>query len=175
VGEQTLSFNSYYLQSISVCAGKVMADEKVPPYSKSMSLGSIPDRLEGTHMGGGGATNGAMEVEEEEEFTTVTLVAKYAKEQITLDGLPVWTTISQVKEMLREQTNILPKRQKLVGLVAQTGGAKGVHDQLPVGQLKAKKGKPTAAAAAASDDGDADTSRIIMHQFILMGTPEEST
>jgi len=57
--------------------------------------------------------------------------------------------------MLQEQTRILAKRQKLVGLVAITGGTKGVVDDLPLSQLKAK-GKTKG-----------------QHQFILMGTPEE--
>lgn len=114
---------------------------------QSSSLGSLPDKMEETH------------VDEKEEFTTVTLVAKFAKERITLDGLPPSTTIGQVKEMIHEQTRILPKRQKLVGLVAKNGGAKNVVDDLPLSELKVK--------------GKAGEERIITHQFILMGTPEE--
>lgn len=98
--------------------------------------------------------------DDEEPFKTVTLIAKFKKEQITLDGLPPSTTILQVKEMLRERTRVLPKRQKLVGLVAITGGAKGVQDNLPLSELK-EKGKSSS------------TSLSYTHQFILMGTPEE--
>jgi ubiquitin-like domain-containing CTD phosphatase 1 len=92
-----------------------------------------------------------------------TLVAKFGKERITLDKLDASTTIGQVKELLQEETFVLPKRQKLVGLIASEGGAKGVHDDLPISELKVKD-------KAKSDDSSPNE---IVHQFILMGTPEE--
>jgi len=107
------------------------------------SIGSLPDRMEETHV---------------EEEPSVTLVAKFNKERITLEDLPSSTTIGMVKEMLQQRTRILPIRQKLVGLVALKGGAKGVTDDLALSGLKVK-GK--------SSDAN------ITHQFILMGTPEE--
>lgn len=106
----------------------------------SSSIGSLGDRFE----------------------AAVTLVAKFGKERITLDDLDASVTVGEVKEMLQEQTRILPKRQKLVGLVALQGGAKGVHDNLPLSGLKVKGGSKKAAPGEAT-----------MHQFILMGTPEE--
>ena len=100
--------------------------------------------------------NGASEVDD----PGITLIAKYSKQRFVLDDLASDTTILEVKMMLQEKTRILPKRQKLVGLVAKEGGAKGVTDDLPISELKAK-GKTT------GDNGE------IAHQFILMGTPED--
>jgi ubiquitin-like domain-containing CTD phosphatase 1 len=85
---------------------------------------------------------------------TISLVAKFMKERIVLTDLHPLTTILEVKEMLQERTRILVKRQKLVGLLAQEGGAKGVIDTLTLNKLKLK-------------------SNTTSHQFILMGTPEE--
>lgn len=85
----------------------------------------------------------------------ITLVAKFGKERITLEDLPQITTIGEVKMMLSEQTNILPKRQKLIGLSANGGGK--VTDDVLVKDLKNKNSKKSAGAM----------------QFILMGTPEE--
>ena len=82
---------------------------------RSSSLGSLGDRM-----------------------GSVTLVAKFGKERITLAELDAQLTVGQVKVLLQEQTRILPKRQKLVGLIAQQGGAKGVHDDLPLSELKVK-------------------------------------
>jgi ubiquitin-like domain-containing CTD phosphatase 1 len=96
---------------------------------------------------------------------TLTLIAKFGKERITLEDLSAETRIGEVKEMLQEITNILSKRQKLVGLVATKGGAKGIHDDLLLKELKVK-GKSSSA------DKLNDTVSIT-HQFILMGTPEE--
>jgi ubiquitin-like domain-containing CTD phosphatase 1 len=104
------------------------------------SLCSLPDQMEATHI-------------------SITLVAKFGKERITLLRLASSTTIAQVKYLLHEETRVLPKRQKLVGLVSNTGGAKGVHDALPLSELKVK--------------GKSDGSDEIVHQFILVGTPEE--
>lgn len=90
---------------------------------------------------------------------TVTMVAKFGKDKITLEKLESVTTIAQVKEMLATKTGVLPKRQKLIGLVSKKNGVK-VDDTFLLGDLKVKGKK-------SNDDG------IIVHQFILMGTPEE--
>lgn len=97
--------------------------------------------------------------DDDSDFKTVTLIAKFGKDRLTLDGLPESTTIFQVKEMLHEETRVLPKRQKLVGLIAENGGTKGVNDNLRLSELKIK--------------GKVGADRIVTHQFILMGTPEE--
>ena len=96
----------------------------------------------------------------------VTLVAKFGKERvITLDNLDGnATTIGQVKQLLQFQTNILPKRQKLVGLVALQGGARGVHDDLLLSGLKVKNN---------NNNNNNNATTVIKHQFILMGTPEQ--
>ena len=84
-----------------------------------------------------------------------TLVAQYGKEKIVLADLPsATTTVGHVKEMLREKTGILPKRQKLIGLKAAKGA---VGDDTPLSELKVKGNK----------------GGTVVHQFILMGTPEE--
>ena len=103
-----------------------------------------------------------VETKEQEETTMnsasgITLVAKWGKERITLEELPHVTTIGEVKVMLSEQTNILPKRQKLIGLSANGGGK--VTDDVLVRDLKNKGSKKSI------DD--------LTFQFILMGTPEE--
>jgi len=87
---------------------------------------------------------------------TVTLVAKFGKLKITLDGLSTTTTISEVKVKLEEKTRVLPHRQKLIGLKAKSGA---LNDDTKLAELKVK-GK-------SSDDC------VTVHQFILMGTPEE--
>ena len=90
--------------------------------------------------------------------TVVTMVAKYGKEKITLNDLPsVSTNVGHVKDLLRERTGILPKRQKLIGLKGQRKGST-VDDDTPLSDLKVKGGNNVAA---------------VVHQFILMGTPEE--
>lgn len=71
--------------------------------------------------------------------------------------LPPATTIAEVKLMLSEQTRILPKRQKLIGL---SSGSGKVTDDLPLKDLKVKGSK------------DSKTTNAIF-SFILMGTPEE--
>ena len=95
--------------------------------------------------------NIALDAETETGVVGITLVAKFKKEQIELTDLHPMTTILEVKEMLQEMTNVLVKRQKLLGLVAREGGTKGVIDSLTLDGLVTKNGK---------------------HQFILMGTPE---
>jgi hypothetical protein len=180
---------------------------------RTSSLGSLPETLESTHIlpvndgndsdsnfnrivpnkidqssstkdnaaagaGGGGAYY-------------VTLIARYGKQRkITLERLDAAsTTIGHVKEMLHRETNILPKRQKLVGLAAKSIGSSAdgtgsnhgrgvVHDALPLCDLKelakGSKAKSAASAAAAAATSEGETvATIIVHQFILMGTPEE--
>ena len=108
-------------------------------HRKPSSVGSLPD-----------------EMQDLSTAPTVTLIAKFGKERLTLEDLAPATTIGQVKLLLQEQTRILPSRQKLLGLQAQNGGARGITDNLPLEQLKQKdKSKP-------------------VFQFILMGTPEEA-
>ncbi len=91
--------------------------------------------------------------------TGVTLIAKWGKERITLEGLNSETTIRCVKDLLSERTGVLQKRQKLIGLSAK-GGMK-VDDDLILSDLKVKNGKST------------DPSEGVVHQFIMMGTKEE--
>jgi len=152
---------------------------------KSTSLDSLPDRMEAARVddhvvekkakvetNGNGKDDAqdvlmeAVSANDDEDFMTVTLIAKFAKERIVLDGLPLETTIGQVKQIIQQRTRILPKRQKLVGLVALSGGAKGVHDELLLSELKQKGTKATATEEDASET-------VITHSFILMGTPEE--
>lgn len=45
-----------------------------------------------------------------------TLTAKYKKERIVFESLPPTTTLKEVKALIYERTNILPLRQKLIGL-----------------------------------------------------------
>lgn len=93
----------------------------------------------------------------EESEEKVTLIAKFAKERIALEQLASTMTIGEVKDILCDKTRVLPKRQKLVGLIAKSGGSKGVHDNLPLSELKSK-GK---------------AANKCQFEFILMGTPEE--
>lgn len=83
-----------------------------------------------------------------------TLVAKYGKTQHTLENLPETTTVLEVKKMLSEQTRILPKRQKLIGLASTCGK---LCDETPLSQIKTKRKSSNAKSMS----------------FILMGTPEE--
>ena len=89
----------------------------------------------------------------------VTLIAKWGKERITLEGLNAETTVGKVKDLLSERTGVLQKRQKLIGLSAK-GGAK-ISDDIMLGDLKVKSGKSN------------DANECIVHQFIMMGTKEE--
>jgi ubiquitin-like domain-containing CTD phosphatase 1 len=104
-----------------------------------------PDEMEESHLSSSSPS------------PTITLVAKYGKQRITLEELPATTTLAEVKRKLQEETRILTHRQKLVGLAAVRGGPKGLRDDLPLAELKIK-GKQNGT---------------ITHQFILMGTPEE--
>ncbi len=95
---------------------------------------------------------------------TVTLIAKWGKEKIELNDLPLNTNIAQVKDMLSEKTNVLPKRQKLIGLVTLTKGK--LTDEVILSELKPKSKAMTKTA----DDG---IIKSIKHNFILMGTAEK--
>ena len=88
------------------------------------------------------------------------MVAKFGKEKITLSDLASTTTIGDVKNMLQSHTAILPKRQKLIGLKKNKGASGGatVDDDTSLADLKVKGSKGSE----------------IVHQFILMGTPEEN-
>jgi ubiquitin-like domain-containing CTD phosphatase 1 len=93
--------------------------------------------------------------------TTVTMIAKYGKEKIKLVDLPASSTsIGQVKELLRDRTGIMPVRQKMIGLKSNNGAS--VTDDTMLSDLKAKK-----------SGGDESSAVTLVHQFILMGTPEE--
>lgn len=89
---------------------------------------------------------------------SITMIAKWSKERITLSSLTPETTIGAVKDMLQQRTNILPKRQKLIGLNLLSKGP--VNDQNILSELKVKKLK------GKSIEGE------VIHEFILMGTPE---
>lgn len=137
-------------------------------------------------------------------ITSYTLIGKYGKDKkFIYDDLDGEVTIGEVKEMIFLDTNILPKRQKLVGLVAKTASknaVKGLHDEIPISELKMNKSSTmtktttttipsstnnssTASAvkenATRSNNHDNNTNahlnmEIITHHFIIMGTPEES-
>ena len=94
----------------------------------------------------------------------VTLIAKWGKEKIELKDLSPHTSISQVKDMLYEHTNVLPKRQKLIGLTTQSKVK--VTDQILLSALKSKsKLKPSTSMC-----NDTDISKpVVKHNFILMG------
>ncbi len=88
--------------------------------------------------------------------SSLTLIAKYGKQKVNLPDIPsTSTTIRDIKEMLCDETGILPKRQKLIGL-SKSGGGK-VDDETLLSELKVK--------------GTKNDSKIVV-QFILMGTPE---
>ena len=87
-----------------------------------------------------------------------TMIAKYGKQKIEILNLPATsTTLGAVKEILHEKTGILPKRQKLVGLKSNGRSSSTLTDDILLSDLKAKGGGGTS----------------VVHQFILMGTPEE--
>lgn len=94
----------------------------------------------------------------------VTLIAKWGKEKIELNDLPMTVNIAQVKDMLSEKTNVLPKRQKLIGLVTLTKAK--VTDEVLLSELKPK----SKAMTKISDDGSI---KSMKHNFILMGTAEK--
>jgi hypothetical protein len=85
---------------------------------------------------------------------SVTLIAKYGKVQHVLENLPPSTTVLEVKQMLTNATRILPKRQKLIGLICTKGP---LSDETPIRLVQTKK----------------KTVKGNELMFILMGTPEE--
>jgi ubiquitin-like domain-containing CTD phosphatase 1 len=93
-----------------------------------------------------------------EESNGVTMIAKWGKERVTLDQLDSETTIGTLKDLLSERTGVLPKRQKLIGLKAQSSK---IHDGILLKDLKLKNGKKNG------------TSEGIVLEFIMMGTKEE--
>ena len=72
--------------------------------------------------------------------SSITLIAKWGKERITLDQLDKSITIAAVKDRLAERTGVLQKRQKLIGLALKSGGSK-VNDNVLIGDLKVKNGR----------------------------------
>lgn len=123
-----------------------------------------------------------------------TLIGKYGKDiKLTFDDLDGEVTIGEIKDMIQLETNILPKRQKFVGLLsAITGGLKGLHDDLPISNIKMNKSSTTVTKSNSNNNTDNANSNdtvsmtdninninnhiieIITHHFIIMGTPEES-
>lgn len=101
-------------------------------------------------------------ITEEDKVFTVTLCAKWGKEKIELSSLAPSTTIAQVKSLISEKTSVLPKRQKLIGLT--TTNKRKITDEILLSDLKVK----------ASASKNSKSSAEIRHNFILMGTPEES-
>lgn len=97
---------------------------------------------------------------------SITMIAKFGKERIVLSCLTPETTIGAVKDMLRSRTGVLPKRQKLIGLtlVRTEGGPTTLTDQVLLSGLKVKKAKGKTNGLGES---------AVVHEFILMGTPEE--
>lgn len=105
-----------------------------------------------------------------------TLTAKYGKQTIKIPDLPSHsTTIATVKKFILEQTNILPERQKFIGLslskAASTNNTdakrrKVIQDDVTLDKLEVKKPQ--------KDTLKNDQNEIIhtYHSFILMGTPE---
>ena len=93
--------------------------------------------------------------------SSITLIAKWGKERITLDQLDKSITIAAVKDRLAERTGVLQKRQKLIGLALKSGGSK-VNDNVLIGDLKVKNGRKREASGGG-----------IVHEFIMMGTKEE--
>jgi hypothetical protein len=101
----------------------------------------------------------------QERTAVVTMIAKYGKQKFELTCLPSTSTnVGHVKEMLHEKTGILPKRQKLIGLKRGLDSSLSsvVDDDTMLSDLKVK------GAAA-----PAESTAVVVHQFILMGTPED--
>jgi ubiquitin-like domain-containing CTD phosphatase 1 len=104
----------------------------------------------------------------------ITLVAKYGKTQHVLANLPPSTTVLEVKRMLSDLTRILPKRQKLIGLVTVTSSGK-VSDETPLSMLTTKNKTTKKPAKTTSQvQGQQGPPQQSDMCFILMGTPEEN-
>ncbi len=92
------------------------------------------------------------------------MIAKFGKQKFELSCLPsTSTSVGDVKEMLHEKTGILPKRQKLIGLKRgiDSSSSAAVDNDTMLSDLKVKGGAATGS------------STVVVHQFILMGTPED--
>jgi ubiquitin-like domain-containing CTD phosphatase 1 len=98
------------------------------------------------------------------------IVAKWGKERIVLEELETSTSIGNIKDRLTAKTGVLQKRQKLIGLVAVNGGAKGVSDETTLGDLKVKRGSANLSENVSSA---VDDRNVIVHEFLLMGTAEK--
>lgn len=92
---------------------------------------------------------------------SIILLAKWGKERIEITALDPQATIGQVKSMITERTNVLPKRQKLIGLTTKSKAK--VTDDTVLMDLKIKPGK-----------SDKNEENVIYHSFILMGTAESN-
>lgn len=73
----------------------VMTEATPSQQAEAMMDSSLPDNLK-----------------EEAQNTGITLIAKFGKERITLAQLSPESTIAQIKDLLQQETRILPKRQK---------------------------------------------------------------
>ena len=67
---------------------------------------------------------------------SITLLAKWGKEKMEIIDLSPDMSIAQIKDLICEQTKILPKRQKLIGLV--TKSKKKLTDDCILSELKSK-------------------------------------
>jgi ubiquitin-like domain-containing CTD phosphatase 1 len=116
--------------------------------------------------------------------TKITVIAKYGKEKIVLSDLPHSTRVSTIKELLQVQTNILPLRQKLVGLTLRDNGVakdviggnftssakrRVVGDDDCLCDLKVKYQKEEIVRSSSSTI----TTKVTTVECILMGTPED--
>mmetsp|Transcript_823 Transcript_823/g.1137 ORF Transcript_823/g.1137 Transcript_823/m.1137 type:complete len:525 (+) Transcript_823:122-1696(+) len=111
-----------------------------------------------------------------------TLTAKYGKERIILSNLDSHgTDIGKVKQLLYEQTNILPKRQKLIGLVIdktyKASRSTSVSSSVSVSSKMLSDDLLLCHLQVKPKDIKFDTINNTniqhnQHSFILMGTPE---
>jgi ubiquitin-like domain-containing CTD phosphatase 1 len=110
------------------------------------------------------AAMAASSASSQQRTPVVTMIAKYGKQKFELSCLPsASTSVGDLKEMLHEKTGILPKRQKLIGLKRgmDSSSSAAVDDDTMLSDLNVKGGAVTGS------------STVIVHQFILMGTPED--
>jgi ubiquitin-like domain-containing CTD phosphatase 1 len=103
-----------------------------------------------------------------------TMVAKWGKERIVVEDLAASTSIGTVKDRLTEKTGVLQIRQKLIGLAAVNGGARAINDDLTLADLKVKNNNAARNKSSAGSNAGADQDRkVIVHEFLLMGTAEK--
>ncbi len=117
--------------------------------------------------------------DETKNVIKTTMIAKYGKQTITIADLPSHsTTIGMVKKLLMQETNILPKRQKLIGLTSTATATLAVgipkktkttmiDDECTLDKLQIKKPKE-----CIYDEQNPNQLLHAYHTFILMGTPE---